>query len=58
MVCPFCFQVGMAAANYELGALVKHIARRHPWRGVLVSVVGTVVIVRFGPRVWRAITTA
>jgi hypothetical protein len=53
MVCPFCFELGMAAANYELGALVRHIAKRHPLESVLVGVVGTALIIWGGPKIWR-----
>ncbi len=56
MPCPFCLQVGMAAANYELSGLVKHIAQRHPAEGAIVGVIGTVLIAVFGPKIWKAIT--
>lgn len=56
MVCPFCFQVGMAAANYELATLVKHISKKHPTEGAIASIVGAVLIVWLGPKVWSAIT--
>ena len=57
MVCPFCLQAGMAAANYELSALVKHIGRRHPFEGLLVGVVGTLAIAWGGPKAWKALTS-
>jgi len=56
MVCPFCLELGMTAANYELGALVRHIARRHPLQGLVVGVVGAAVIAWGGPKIWRNFT--
>ena len=56
MVCPFCVEAGMAAANYELGELVKHIARRHPFEGLVVSIVGTLLIAWGGPKLIRNLT--
>jgi hypothetical protein len=57
MICPFCLQLGMAAANYELNALVKHIGRRHPLEGLVVGVVGAVLIIWGGPKLWRGLTS-
>ena len=57
MVCPFCVQLGMAAANYELGALVKHIAKRHPLEGLVIATFGGALIAWGGPKVWRASLT-
>ncbi len=57
MVCPICLQLGLAAANYELNPLIKHIARRHPIEGILVGIVGAALITWGGPRVWRILTT-
>jgi hypothetical protein len=56
MVCPFCLELGMAAANYELGALVTHIARRHPLQAFVVGVVGGALIVWGGPKIWRSLS--
>lgn len=55
MVCPLCLQAGMAAANYELGDLVRHIARRHPLEGLFVSIVGTILIAWGGPKIYRSL---
>jgi hypothetical protein len=55
MVCPICFQLGMTAVNYELNQLVKHIATRHPKEAALVGVGGTIALLFFGPKLWRAI---
>jgi hypothetical protein len=49
-------QRGMAAANYELDALVKHISKNHPKEGAAVSIVAAALLIWFGPKVWRAIT--
>ncbi len=46
----------MAAANYELGALVTHIARRHPLQAFVVGVVGGALIVWGGPKIWRSLS--
>ncbi len=46
----------MAAANYELGELVKHIARRHPFEGLVVSIVGTLLIAWGCPKLIRNLT--
>jgi hypothetical protein len=43
----------MAAANYELSQLVKHIARRHPLEGLVVSIAGTLLIAWGGPKLIR-----
>jgi hypothetical protein len=56
VVCPFCLEAGMAAANYELADLVKHIARRHPLEGLVVSVVGTILIAWAGPKIARSLS--
>ncbi len=56
MVCPFCLQLGIAAANYELDNLVRHIAKRHPLDGLLISVLGAALIAWGGPKVRRALT--
>ena len=56
MVCPFCLQFGLMAANYELSQLVKHIAKRHPAEGAVVGLVGGAIIAWAGPKVWRAVT--
>ena len=55
MVCPICFQLGMTAVNYELHQLVKHIAIRHPKGAAVVGVGGTMALLFFGPKLWRAI---
>jgi hypothetical protein len=57
VVCPFCVEAGMTAANYELAELVKHIARRHPIEGLVVSIVGTVLIAWGGPKIYRSLMT-
>jgi len=46
----------MAAANYELAELVKHIARRHPVEGLVVGVISTLLIVWGGPKIIRNLT--
>lgn len=56
MPCPFCVQVGMLAANYALGDLVKHLAKHHPVEGTVVSLVGSVLIIWAAPKVARALT--
>ena len=56
MVCPFCVEAGVAAANYELAELVKHIAKRHPVEGLVVSIIGTVLIAWGGPKLIRNLT--
>ncbi len=56
MVCPFCFQLGMAAANYELAALIKHISKKHPTEGAIAGIAGAVLLIWLGPKVWSAIT--
>jgi hypothetical protein len=56
MACPFCVQLGMLAANYALSDLVKHIAKRHPVEGTVVTVVGSVLIIWGGPKVLRALS--
>jgi hypothetical protein len=55
VICPFCLQAGMAAANYELADLVKHVARRHPLEGFVVSIVGTILIAWGGPKIYRSL---
>lgn len=55
MICPLCLQAGMAAANYELADLVKHIARHHPLEGLVVSIVGTILIAWGGPKIYRSL---
>ncbi len=55
MVCPLCLQAGMAAANCELGDLVKHIAKRHPVEGLIVGIVGTILIAWGGPKIYRSL---
>jgi len=45
----------MAAANYELATLVKHISKKHPTEGVITSIVGAVLLVWLGPKVWSSI---
>jgi hypothetical protein len=55
MVCPICLQVGEAAVSYELDQLVKHIARRHPLEGLLITVVGAILIAWGGPKVLRSL---
>jgi len=57
VVCPFCLEAGMAAANYELADLVKHIARKHPLEGLVVSVVGTILIAWAGPKIARSLSS-
>lgn len=57
MVCPLCLQAGMAAANYELADLVKHITRRHPVEGLVLSVIGAVVIAWAGPKIAKSIAS-
>lgn len=57
MACPFCLQLGMTAANYELGALVKHISKHHPVEGIVVGLVGAAFIAWAGPKVWRNMTS-
>lgn len=56
MVCPICFQLGMTAVNYELNQLVKHIATRHPKEAAIVAVGGTIALLFFGPKLWRAMS--
>ena len=53
MVCPICFQLSMAAANYELDQLVKHIAKQHPKEAGVVGVLGGVILLLVGPKLWR-----
>jgi len=55
MLCPFCLQVGEAAVNYELAQLVKHVARRHPVEGLVITVVGAILIAWGGPKVLRSL---
>ena len=57
MVCPLCLQAGMAAANYELSDLVKHIARRHPLEGLFVGIVGAFLIAWGGPKIYKGLIT-
>lgn len=56
MVCPICFQLGMTAVNYELNQLVKHLATQHPKEAAVVGIGGTIALLLFGPKLWRAIT--
>ena len=46
----------MAAANYELAALVKHISKRHPTEGAIAGIAGAVLLIWLGPKVWSALT--
>jgi len=55
MPCYFCVQAGMLASNYALGDLVKHIAKRHPVGGAVVSMVGGVLIIWGVPKAVRAL---
>jgi hypothetical protein len=56
MVCPFCFQLGTAAASYELDALVKRVSKRHPKEGVVVGIIGAGLLIWLGPKLWKVIT--
>ena len=57
MVCPFCYQVGLAAATYEVDELARHISKRHPKEGWVISIILSAVVAWAAPKVWRAITS-
>jgi len=46
----------MTAVNYELNQLVKHLATQHPKEAAVVGIGGTIALLLFGPKLWRAIT--